>query len=52
MVMLQQWSLMEGEWLSNGGGQFNGRENGHATEEVTLMEGTMVTLQRWLVYWK
>ena len=25
MVMLQRCSLMEGEWLSYGGGQFNGR---------------------------
>ena len=25
MVMLQRWSLMEGEWLSCGGGQFSGR---------------------------
>ena len=24
MVMLQQWSLKEGEWLSYGGGQFSG----------------------------
>ena len=23
MVMLQKWSLMEGEWLSYGGGQFS-----------------------------
>ena len=22
MVMLQRWSLMEGEWLSYGGGRF------------------------------
>ena len=33
MVMLQQWSLMEGEWLSYGGCQFNG--------------GRMVMLQKW-----
>ena len=33
MVMLQQWSLMEGEWLSYGGGQFSG--------------GRMVMLQKW-----
>ena len=32
MVMLQQWSLVEGEWLSYGGGQFSG--------------GRMVMLQR------
>ena len=24
MVMLQRWSLMEGEWSCYGGGQFNG----------------------------
>ena len=30
--MLQRWLLMEGEWLSCGGGQFSG--------------GRMVTLQR------
>ena len=29
---------MEGNWLSYGGGQFNG-ENGHVTEVVTLMKG-------------
>ena len=52
MVMLQRWSLMEGEWLSYGGGQFSGgrmvmlqwwsvywKENCHVTEVVTLMEG-------------
>ena len=39
MVMLQRWSLMEGEWLCYGGGQFNGGRNGHVTEVVTLMEG-------------
>ena len=32
MVMLQRWSLMEGEWLSYGGGRFSG--------------GRMVMLQR------
>ena len=32
-------SLMEGEWSSYRGGQFNRRENGHVTEVVTLMEG-------------
>ena len=24
MVMLQRWSLMEGEWLHYGGGRFSG----------------------------
>ena len=24
MVMLQRWSLMEGEWLYYGGGRFSG----------------------------
>ena len=33
MVMLQRWSLMEGECLSYGGAQFNG--------------GKMVMLQKW-----
>ena len=37
MVMLQRWSLMEGEWLCYGGGQFNGGRM------VSLM------LQRWSV---
>ena len=32
-------SLKEGEWSSYGGGQFNGGENGHVTEVVSLMEG-------------
>ena len=32
MVMLHQWSLVEGEWLSYGGGQYSG--------------GRMVMLQR------
>ena len=32
MVMLQRWSLMEGEWSCYGGGRFNG--------------GRMVMLQR------
>ena len=41
MVMLQRCSLMEGEWLSYGGGQFSGRENGYATELITLMEGKL-----------
>ena len=35
MVMLQRWSLMEGEWSFYRGGQFNG--------------GRMVMLRRWLV---
>ena len=35
MVMLQRWSLMEGEWLSYRGGQFSG--------------GRMVMLERWSV---
>ena len=35
MVMLQRWSLMEGEWLCYRCGQFNG--------------GRMVMLQRWSV---
>ena len=44
MVMLQRWSLMEGEWLSYGGGRFSGggkrwkvylKENGHVTEVVS-----------------
>ena len=39
MVMLQRWSLMEGEWLSYGGGRFSGGENGYVTEVVSLMEG-------------
>ena len=51
---------MEGEWLCYGGCHFNGRENSHVTEVVTLMEGEwsyyrggqfnrgrMVMLQRW-----
>ena len=33
MVMLQKWSLMEGEWSFYRGGKFNG--------------GRMVLLQRW-----
>ena len=28
---------------------FNGKENGHVTEVVTLMEGRMVMLLRWSV---
>ena len=32
-------SLTEGEWSCYGGCHFNGRENGHVTEVVTLMEG-------------
>ena len=35
MVMLQRWSLMEGEWSFYRGGQFNG--------------GRMVMLRRWLI---
>ena len=38
MVMLQTWSLMEGECLSYRGDHFNG--------------GKMVRLQRWPLYWK
>ena len=30
---------MEAEWSCYRGGHFNGRENGHVTEGVTLMEG-------------
>ena len=30
---------METVWLCYGGCHFNGRENGHVTEVVTLMEG-------------
>ena len=32
-------SLKEGEWSCYGGCHFNGRENGHVTEEVSIMEG-------------
>ena len=35
MVMLEKWSLMEGEWSCYRGGQFNG--------------GRIVMLQRWPV---
>ena len=35
MVMLQKWSLMEGEWSCYRAGQFNG--------------GRMVMLRRWSV---
>ena len=35
MVMLQRWSLTQGEWSFCGGGQFNG--------------GTIVILLRWSV---
>ena len=55
MVMLQRWSLMEGEWSCYTGGQFkggrifmlhfNGRENGDVTE-VVFNGGSMVMLQR------
>ena len=38
MVMLQRWSLMEGEWSCYRSGQFNG--------------GRMVTLQRWSLQWR
>ena len=51
---------MEGEWSCYRGGQFNGGENGHVTEVVSLMEGErscyrsgqlnggrMAILQRW-----
>ena len=53
---------MEEEWSCYRGGHFNGRENGHVTVEVSIMEGEwscygggqfnacrMVMLQRWLV---
>ena len=45
MVMLQKWSLMEGQWSCYGGGQFNG------ARKVVLggqfNGGQMVMLQRW-----
>ena len=43
MVMLQRWSLMEGEWSCYRGGQFNGGRT-VITEVVSLME-----VERWLV---
>ena len=47
MVMLQRWSLMEGEWSCYRCGQFNGRR------KVTLggqFNGvSMVMLRRWTV---
>ena len=40
MVMLQKWSLMEGEWSCYRGGKFNGgKENGFVTEVACLMAG-------------
>ena len=35
--MLQRWSLMEGKWLSYGGGRFSGGK--HNPEVITLMGG-------------
>ena len=37
MVMLERWSLMEGEWSSHRGGQLGGRIV--VTEVVSIMEG-------------
>ena len=39
MVILQRWSLMEGEWSSYRRGKFKWRENGFVTEAVYVMEG-------------
>ena len=50
MVMLQRWSLMEGEWLSYGVVRLV-EENGYITEVITLMEGKW-SGNRWPVYWK
>ena len=44
MVMLQKWSLMEGEWSCYRGGHY-WRENSHVTEVTN--GGRMVMLQRW-----
>ena len=58
MVMLQQWSLMEGEWKTYGGGQFSGGRvmNGNLVEgqwscyrSGHFNGGRMVMLQRWKV---
>ena len=38
MVMLQKWSLMEGEWSCYRGGKFNGGRS-FVTEAACLMEG-------------
>ena len=43
MVMLQKWSLMDGEWSCYGGDQFNGGR-------IAMLQfngGRMVILQRW-----
>ena len=55
-----QPAKIEKVWSCYGGCHFNGRENGHVTEVVTLMEGEwsyygggqfnrgrMIMLQRW-----
>ena len=39
MVMLQRWSLMEGEWSCYRVGQFNGGRMVMFKEVVSLMEG-------------
>ena len=61
MVMLQRWSLMEGEFILR---RREWNENCYVTEVVTLMEGkwscyrggqfigSMVMLQRWSVKWR
>ena len=38
MIILQRWSLMEGEWSCYRSGH-QWRENGHFTEVASLMEG-------------
>ena len=51
MVILQRWSLMEGEWSCYRGGQFNGGRIvmlRYVTEVVSLMEGEWL-LRRWSV---
>ena len=56
--LVEVFTLMEGEWSCYRGGQFkggrkvmlhfNGREHGHVTEEVRIMEGKCL-LRRWPV---
>ena len=47
MVMLQRWSLMEGEWSFYRGGQFNG---GRKVMLCGQFNGvSMVMLRRWSV---
>ena len=42
-------SLMEREWSSYKGGQFNGGRIDHVIEAASLMEGELIMLQMWLV---